>query len=134
MITRLAAISYWPFSTDKLLAINKTVLFAILLTNARCFGAFACAAVHTLKHENDALERACMHTQMTTSRTFKFSEYMHINVCNKNMPINCLRPLTWDNCLRPLTWGKGRINKSQQFFVQPEALEPLMLETSNFQG
>ena len=94
-ITRWADISYRPFSTDKLSAINKNVLFTILLLNARFFGAFACAVAHTFKHENDGLERACTHTQMTTSRTFKFSEYMHINVWNKNMPNNCLRPLTW---------------------------------------
>ena len=66
-----------PFSTDKLMAINKNVLFTILLINARFFGAFACAVAHTFKHENDALERACTHTQMT-SRTFQFSEYMHV--------------------------------------------------------
>ena len=89
-ITRLTDISYRPFSTDKLSAINKNVLFTILLINARCFGTFA----HTFKHENDALERACTHTQMTTSGTFKFLKYMHINVWNKNMPNNCLRPLT----------------------------------------
>ena len=88
-ITRLADISYRPFSTDELSAINKNVAFTILLINARFFGAFACAVAHTFKHENDALERACTHTQMTTSRTFKFSEYMHINVWNKNMPNNC---------------------------------------------
>ena len=93
-ITRLADISYRPFSTDKLSAINKNVLFTILLINARFFGAFACAVAHTFKHENDALERACTHTQMT-SRTFKFSEYMLINVWNKNIANNCPRPLTW---------------------------------------
>ena len=93
LITRLADISYRPFSTDKLLAINKNVLFTILLINARFFGAFACAVAQTFKHENYALERACTHTQMT-SRTFKLSEYMHINVRKKNIPNNCLRPLT----------------------------------------
>ena len=97
LITRLAGISYRPFSTDKLSAINKNVLFTILLINPRFFGAFACAVARTCKRENDALERAYTHTQMTTSRTFKFSEYMHINVWNKNMPNNCLRPLTWGN-------------------------------------
>ena len=96
-ITRLADISYRPFSTDKLSAINKNVLFTILLINARFFGAFACEVAHTFKHENDALLRACTHTQMTTSRTFKFSEYMYISVWNKNTPNNCLRPLTWGN-------------------------------------
>ena len=97
-ITRLADISYRPFSTDKLSAINKNVLFTILLINVTFFGAFASAVAHTFKHENDALERACTHTQMT-SRTFKFLEYwyMHINVWNKNMPNNCLWPLTWGN-------------------------------------
>ena len=88
-LRRLADISYRPFSIDKLSAINKNVLFSILLINARFFGAFACAVAHTFKHENDALERACTHIQMTR-RTFKFSEYMHINVWNKNMPSNCL--------------------------------------------
>ena len=28
---------------------------------------------------------------------------------------------------------KGEMNESQQFFVQPKAFEPLMLETSNSQ-
>ena len=95
-ITRLADISYRPFSTDKLSANNKNVLFTILLMNARLFGVFTCAVARAFKLENDALERACMHTQMT-SRTFKFSEYMHINVWNKRIPNNCLLPLTWGN-------------------------------------
>ena len=59
-ITRLADISYRPFSTDKLSAINKNVLFTILLINARFFGDFACAVAHTFKHKNHALERACI--------------------------------------------------------------------------
>ena len=29
---------------------------------------------------------------------------------------------------------KGQMNKSRQFFVQPKAFEPLMLETRNTQG
>ena len=95
LITRLADRSYRPFSTDELSAINKNVLFTILLINARFFGDFTCAVAHTFKHENDALERACTHTQMTTSRIVKFSEDIHINVWNKNMPNNCLRPLIW---------------------------------------
>ena len=46
---------------------------------------------------------------------------MHINVGNKNMHIDCLHITRFG--------VKGRINKSQQFFVQPEAFESLMLET-----
>ena len=94
---RLADVSYRPFSTDKVSGINKNVLFTILLIKASFFGAFACAVALTIRHENDALERACTHTQMTTSRTFKFSEDMHINVWNKNTPNNCLPSLTWGN-------------------------------------
>ena len=29
---------------------------------------------------------------------------------------------------------KGQMNESLQFFVQPKAFEPLMLETKNYQG
>ena len=54
-------------------------------------------------------------------RTFKFSEYMHINVGNKNMHNNYLSVTS----LRV----KGQTNKSQQFFVQPKGFEPLMLDT-----
>ena len=147
-ITRLADISYRPFSTYKLSAMNKNVLFTTLLINARFFGGFACAVAHTFQHENDALERVSMHTPMTTSRTFRFSEYMHINVWNKNIPNNCLRPLTWGQRsnnlgskvesgvkdLGSIPQVKGRINQIKQFFVQPKAFEPLMLKTLNFQG
>ena len=58
---------------------------------------------------------------MTTGRTFKFSEYMHINVGNKNTHHNYLFVTSYR--------VKDQINESQQFFVQPKAFEPLMLET-----
>ena len=58
---------------------------------------------------------------MTIGRTFKFSQYMHINVGNKYMHNNDL----FVTSLRV----KGEINESQQIFVQPKAFEPLMLDT-----
>ena len=58
---------------------------------------------------------------MTTGRTFKFSQYMHINVGNNTMQINDL----FVTSLRV----KGQLNESQQIVVQPKAFEPLMLET-----
>ena len=58
---------------------------------------------------------------MTLGRTFKFSQYMHINVENNTMHNNYL----YVTSLRV----KGQINESQQIFVQPKAFEPLMLET-----
>ena len=58
---------------------------------------------------------------MTTSKTFKFSQYMHINVGNKNMHNNDL----FVTSLRV----KGQINKPQQFFVHLKVFEPLMLDT-----
>ena len=58
---------------------------------------------------------------MTTGRTFKFSQYMHINVRNNYMNNNDL----FVTSLRV----KGQINEPQQIFVQPKAFEPLMLET-----
>ena len=58
---------------------------------------------------------------MTLGRTFKFSQYMHITVGNKTIYNNYL----YVTSLRV----KGQINESQQFFVQPKAFEPLMLET-----
>ena len=58
---------------------------------------------------------------MTTGRTFTFSQYMHINVGNKNMHNNDLIVTS----LRV----KGQINEPQQFFVQPKVFEPLMLDT-----
>ena len=58
---------------------------------------------------------------MTTGRTFKFSQYMHINVGNKNMHNNDL----FVTSLRV----KGQINKPQQFFVHLKVFEPLMLDT-----
>ena len=58
---------------------------------------------------------------MTTGRTFTFSQYMHINVGNKNMHNN-------DLILTSLR-VKGHINEPQQLFVQLKAFEPLMLET-----
>ena len=58
---------------------------------------------------------------MTTGRTFKLSQYMHINVGNKTMHNNDL----FVTSLRV----KGQMNESQQIFVQPKTFEPLMLET-----
>ena len=58
---------------------------------------------------------------MTTGRTFTFSQYMHINVGNKNVHNNDLIVMS----LRV----KGQINKPQQFFVHLKAFEPLMLDT-----
>ena len=58
---------------------------------------------------------------MTAGRTFKFSQYMHINVGNKYMHNNDLFVTS------PRV--KGQINEPQQIFVQPKAFEPLMLET-----
>ena len=49
---------------------------------------------------------------MTTGRTFKISQYMHINVGNNYMHSNDL----FVTSLRV----KGQINESQQIFVQPE--------------
>ena len=51
---------------------------------------------------------------MTTGRTFKFSEYMHINVGNKCMHNNDL----FVTSLRV----KDQLNKPQRFFVQPKRL------------
>ena len=58
---------------------------------------------------------------MTTGRTFTFSQYMHINVGNKNLHNTDLFVAS----LRI----KGQINEPQQFFVHFKAFEPLMLET-----
>ena len=58
---------------------------------------------------------------MTTGRTFKVSQYMHINVGNKTIHSNDL----FVTSLRVT----DQINESQQIFVQPKAFEPLMLET-----
>ena len=58
---------------------------------------------------------------MTTGRTFKFPQYMHINVGNKYMHNNDL----FVTSLRV----NGQLNESQQIFVQSKAFEPLMLET-----
>ena len=58
---------------------------------------------------------------MTLGRTFNISQYMHINVRNKNMHNNDL----FVTSLRV----QGQINESQQIFVQLKAFEPLMLET-----
>ena len=63
---------------------------------------------------------------MAKGRTFKFLECMHINVKAKIMHNNDLFVGSLE--------VKGQMNKSQQFFVQPKAFEPLMLETGNFQG
>ena len=57
---------------------------------------------------------------MPLGRTFNVSQYMHINVGNKNMQTNVL----FVTSLRV----KGQMNESQQMFVQPKAFEPLMLE------
>ena len=58
---------------------------------------------------------------MTTGRTFKLPQYMHISVENKTMHNNHL----YVTSLRV----KGQMNESQQIFVQPKTFEPLMLET-----
>ena len=58
---------------------------------------------------------------MTTGRTFKFLQYIHINVGNKCMHNNDLFVTS--------LMVKGQINETQQIFVQPKAFEPLMLET-----
>ena len=58
---------------------------------------------------------------MTLNRTFKFLQYMHINVGNKTMHNNDL----FVTSLRV----KNQMNESQQSFVQPKAFEPLMLKT-----
>ena len=58
---------------------------------------------------------------MTTGRTFTFSQYMHINMGKNTMHDNDL----FVTSLRV----KGQINEPQQFFVQPKAFEPLMLDT-----
>ena len=58
---------------------------------------------------------------MTLGRTFNISQHMHINVGNKNMQTN-------DLFVASLRF-KGQINESQQIFMQPNAFEPLMLET-----
>ena len=58
---------------------------------------------------------------MTTGRTFKFSQYMHINVGNNYMHNNDL----FVTSLRV----KGQINELQQFFVHLKVFEPLMLDT-----
>ena len=58
---------------------------------------------------------------MTTGRTFTFSQYMHINVENKNMHNNDL----FVTSLRV----KGQINEPQQIFVHLKVFEPLMLDT-----
>ena len=63
---------------------------------------------------------------MALGRTFKFSESMHINVGNKKMHNNYLYVTSLA--------VKDQMNEFQQFFVQPKAFEPLMLETWNFQG
>ena len=58
---------------------------------------------------------------MTTGRTFKLSQYMHINVGNKTMHNNDL----FVTSLRV----KGQINEPQQFFVHLKVSESLMLDT-----
>ena len=58
---------------------------------------------------------------MTLDRTFKVSQYMHINVGNNYMHNNDLFVTSFR--------VKGQMNESQQIFVQPKAFEPLMLET-----
>ena len=63
---------------------------------------------------------------MIAGRTFKFSQYMHINVGNKYMHNNDL----FVTSLRV----KGQLNEPQQFFVQPKTFELLMLEASKCQG
>ena len=57
---------------------------------------------------------------MTLRRTFKFSQCMHINVGNRTMHNNHLFVTS--------LMVKRQMNEPQQFFVQPKAFEPLMLE------
>ena len=58
---------------------------------------------------------------MITGRTFKFSQYMHINVGNKYMHNNYLFVTS--------LMVKSQLNESQQFFVHFMGFESLMLET-----
>ena len=51
---------------------------------------------------------------MATGRTFEFSEYMHINVGNKNMLNNYLFVTSFR--------VKGQMNEPLEFFVQPKGL------------
>ena len=58
---------------------------------------------------------------MTAGRTFKFWEYMHNNMGNKNMHNNYLH-IAWLGV-------KDQINKPLGVFCTAKAFEPLMLET-----
>ena len=58
---------------------------------------------------------------MTLGRTFNVSQYMHINVGNKNVHNNVL-------FVRSLRI-KGQLNELEQILVQPKAFESLILET-----
>ena len=58
---------------------------------------------------------------MTAARTFTFSQYMHINVGNKNMHNNDL----FVTSLKV----RGQMNEPQQFFVHFKTFELLMLDT-----
>ena len=58
---------------------------------------------------------------MTADRTFTFSQYMHINVGNKNVHNNDLFVMSFK--------VKNQLNEPQQFFVQPKVFDLLMLET-----
>ena len=62
---------------------------------------------------------------MALGRTFKFPQYMHINMGNKNVDNEYLFVTSFR--------VKGQINESRQIFVQPKAFKSLMLETSNVQ-
>ena len=57
---------------------------------------------------------------MTTGRTFKFSQYMDINVGKKTMH-------NFDLFVTSLRI-KGQMNEFQQFFVQPKAFDSPMLK------
>ena len=58
---------------------------------------------------------------MTLGRTYKFSQYKHINMENTTMHNNYLYVMS----LRV----KGQSNECQQIFVQLKVFESLMLET-----
>ena len=84
-------------------------------------------AVSTLKVKGQKTKLAkSSNFSMTIGRTFKFPQFMHINVGNKNMHNN----YHFVTSLRV----KDKMNESQQIFVQLKVFEPLMLETSNSQG
>ena len=58
---------------------------------------------------------------MTLGRTFKFPQYLHINMRNKTMH----KKYVFVTSLKV----KSHMNESQHIFVHFKAFEPLMLET-----